>query len=115
MSYDIFQQLLTLRNTPATLATSLNAYNTTGGTYVNTFTAQTPWTWSNSLTNAALEWVNDKAPDGLTTKTDAYFQGRNKFFHTACKQKMFELTHSLSTYGTWNVLDVMADWFASTF
>jgi len=46
---------------------------------------------------AALEYVNDKGPDGTSAEPSAFKTGRNKYTSTICTNFEFELTHSRNT------------------
>lgn len=71
MSLDIFNELNTLRTDPGFYNdfSSFEAQEVTA-LYVDEG-PQKPFTWSNTLMRAAIEYINDKGPDGKSSYSSA--------------------------------------------
>ena len=94
MSIDLFNQLNSLITNPVAYTATVSV---AAQAVTSTYTTQTAWIWSNSLMRSALQYVNDKGPDGIAAESSAFLTGRNVYTSTVCSNYEFELTHSLNS------------------
>lgn len=113
MTVDIFNALNALRTNPAGTSYSFYANTTTVNAWVLAG-PQAAFIWSNALSSAALEYVNEKGRDGSAKEASIFLTSRQKYAYTVCNYEEFELTHSLNTQGSWNVNTVMDGWLSTT-
>ena len=94
---DLFAEINSLRTNPSAYhATVSGAAQTTVNSYVSAG-AQTALSYSQSLSYAALDHVNEQGTTGSTTESSIFLTARNKYAATVCNPVEFELTHTLNT------------------
>ena len=82
MSVDIFNWINQLRTNPSSIIPQLSATSLTNK-FVNT-NPISPLKWSNALSDAAQEYMNEKSLFGAGNEANIFLTARNLFAATVC-------------------------------
>lgn len=112
MSKDLFNKINFLKSSPSTEKT---LYTGTARTAVaDLFTAVKPnFTWSQSLSQAALHYINLVGTNRGGNESDILMTARNRYAHSICNPLYGTFTHTRNSAGTWNSLATYQEWFTS--
>ena len=117
MSQELFDSFNLLRSDESTYK---SGFSGTALSVASGFTSTTQWSWSNSLANAALDYLHFQGPCASYTDyqdTSIFKAGMVGYFFTACQRREVIETHSINTQGTWTGTAAKAtikSWFASS-